>query len=106
MEVMKVAEKVKKTPDSRLRANHNWMKENLMRIVIQPRKTEGDEIKAAAARAGQSTQQYILDAIRARMESEKWKPLGGVIKPPTHFISRSENFANQLWKITKVVKAC
>lgn len=66
-----MAEKVKKTPDSRLRANHNWMKENLMRIVIQPRKTEGDEIKAAAARAGQSTQQYILDAIRARMESEK-----------------------------------
>lgn len=56
--------------ESRLKANKNWMDKNLMRIVIQPRKDEGDKIKAAAAAAGQSTQQYILDAIRARMESE------------------------------------
>ena len=45
--------------------------ERCMRIVIQPEKTEGQRIKDAAVKAGQSTTQYILQAIRERMEREK-----------------------------------
>ena len=43
----------------------------LMRIVLQPYKEEGAQIRAAAAAAGQSVQGYILQAIRDRMEKEK-----------------------------------
>ena len=55
--------------ESRLKANAKWMSENLMRIVIQPRKEEGQMIKDAAARAGVSTTQFILDAVREYMEN-------------------------------------
>ena len=57
--------------DSRLRANAKWMENNLMRIVIQPRKEEGQAIKDAAEKAGVSTTQFILDAVRKYMENEK-----------------------------------
>lgn len=43
----------------------------LMRIVLQPYKDEGQQIRDAAQRAGQSTQAYILQAVRERMEREK-----------------------------------
>lgn len=39
----------------------------LDRIVIQPPIEEGQAIRAAAVAAGQSTQAYILQAIRDRM---------------------------------------
>ena len=39
-------------------------------IMLRPTKEEGEKIKQAAAAAGQSVQQYMLDAVRARMESE------------------------------------
>ena len=42
----------------------------LDRIVIQPEKEEGAEIRQAAANAGQSVQGYILQAIKERMERE------------------------------------
>ena len=42
----------------------------LDRIVIQPSKEEGAEIRKAAANAGQSVQGYILQAIKERMERE------------------------------------
>ena len=42
----------------------------LDRIVIQPSKEEGAEIRQAAANAGQSVQGYILQAIKERMERE------------------------------------
>lgn len=42
----------------------------LDRIVIQPPKAEGEHIKAVAAEAGQSTQAYILQAIRERIERD------------------------------------
>ena len=41
------------------------------RIMIQPRKEQGKEIRAAASDAGQSLQGYILQAVRERMEREK-----------------------------------
>lgn len=40
-------------------------------IMIRPSKEEGAAIRAAAATAGQSNQQYILQAVRERMEREK-----------------------------------
>lgn len=45
--------------------------EKLDRIIMQPYKEEGARIRAAAAKAGQSVQRYVLDAVRQRMESEK-----------------------------------
>lgn len=39
-------------------------------IMIRPTKEEGALIRSAAAQAGQSVQQYVLDAIRSRMERE------------------------------------
>lgn len=44
------------------------MGDNLMRIVIQPRKEDGQAIKEAAAKAGVSVQRYILDAVHEYME--------------------------------------
>lgn len=46
-------------------------REKLDRIVVQPYKDEGEEIRAAAAAAGESVQGYILRAIRERMEKER-----------------------------------
>jgi len=45
--------------------------EKLDRIIMQPYKEEGARIREAAAKAGQSVQRYVLDAVRQRMESEK-----------------------------------
>lgn len=42
-------------------------------INIKPLKQEADEIKGAAAAAGQSLQGYILQACRERMEREHQK---------------------------------
>ncbi len=39
-------------------------------IMLRPEKDEGQEIRAAAARAGESLQNYILEAVRQRMEKE------------------------------------
>lgn len=44
--------------------------EKLDHIKIQPYKPEGEEIRAAAAAAGQSLQGYILQAVRDRMRRE------------------------------------
>ena len=38
---------------------------------IRPSIQEGEKIRAAAAKAGESVQQYFLNAVRARMETEK-----------------------------------
>lgn len=40
-------------------------------ISIRPKKDVGQEIRTAAAAAGQSLQGYILQAVRERMEREK-----------------------------------
>ncbi len=42
-------------------------------ISIRPKKEAGQEIRAAAAAAGQSLQGYILQACRERMEREHQK---------------------------------
>lgn len=43
----------------------------LDQIMIRPYKEEGQQIRDAAQTAGQSTQAYILQAVRERMEKEK-----------------------------------
>lgn len=44
-----------------------------MQILLKPYKAEGEAIKKAAITAGQSTQAYVLQAVRERMEQEKGK---------------------------------
>lgn len=39
-------------------------------ILLKPYKAEGDLIRAHAEAAGQSLQQYILQAVRERMQKE------------------------------------
>lgn len=40
-------------------------------IMLRPRKEAGQEIRSAAAAAGQSLQGYILQAVRERMERDR-----------------------------------
>lgn len=56
--------------DAKLKANAKYQL-TLDRIVIQPKKEEGQQIRQAAADAGQSVQQYILDTLRKRREAEE-----------------------------------
>lgn len=53
------------------RRNNDAYNAKCDRIVIQPRKETGKEIRDAAADAGQSLQGYILQAIAERMERDK-----------------------------------
>ena len=55
--------------EAKKKANARWnaSKDNIM---IRPTKEEGAAIRAAAAAAGQSNQQYILQATRERMERD------------------------------------
>lgn len=55
--------------DAKKKANARWnaSKDNIM---IRPTKEEGAAIRAAAIAAGQSNQQYILQATRERMYRE------------------------------------
>lgn len=39
-------------------------------IMVKPYKAEGDKIRSAAAQAGQSVQQYILQAVDERMKRD------------------------------------
>ena len=56
--------------DAKLKANAKYIA-TLDRIVIQPKKDRGQQIRQAAADAGQSVQQYILQAVSDRMEKDK-----------------------------------
>lgn len=42
-------------------------------LNIKPKLEEAEEIKAAAAAAGQSTSAYIMQAVRERMERDQGK---------------------------------
>ena len=52
------------------RRNNDAYNAKCDRIVIQPKKEQGQEIRNAAATAGQSLQGYILQAIAERMERD------------------------------------
>lgn len=53
------------------RAGNARHMEKLGRIDLRPYKEEAEAIRAAAAKAGQSTSAYILQAVRDRMERER-----------------------------------
>lgn len=54
-------------PESRRRANDRY-NAKCAQLNIKPLRDEAEQIKHAATEAGQSTQSYILDAVRARMD--------------------------------------
>lgn len=58
------------TSDARIRANvkYNRSRDNIM---IRPDKDTGQQIRQAAADAGQSVQQYILQAVADRIGRDK-----------------------------------
>ena len=58
------------TSEARIRANvkYNKSRDNIM---VRPSKETGQQIRQAAADAGQSVQQYILQAVSDRMEKDK-----------------------------------
>lgn len=58
------------TSEARIRANvkYNKSRDNIM---IRPSKETGQQIRQAAADAGQSVQQYILQAVNDRMQKGK-----------------------------------
>lgn len=45
-------------------------------ITIRPSKEDGAAVRAAAVSAGQSLQGYIMQAVRERMDREKWDKNG------------------------------
>ena len=51
----------------RASVKYNKSRDNIM---IRPTKEEGAAIRAAADKAGLSVQQYVLEAVRKRMEQE------------------------------------
>lgn len=53
--------------ENRKKSNLQWDKENLDRMSIAVPKGTKDKIKAAAAAAGESANQYILTAVKMRM---------------------------------------
>ena len=55
--------------DAKRRNNDNY-NAKCDAIQIRPLKSDGEQIRAAAAAAGQSLQGYILQAVRERMERE------------------------------------
>ena len=52
----------------------------LDQLMVRPYQAEGAQIRQAAAAAGQSTQAYILDAVRHRMGSPEAEPDGDRIR--------------------------
>lgn len=56
--------------DARRRANDKYA-EKLDSFSIRTSKEHGQEIRSAAARAGVSLNQYVLDAINLRLQNEQ-----------------------------------
>ena len=67
------------TTEAQRRASARHMAK-LDQIMVRPYQAEGAQIRQAAAAAGQSTQAYILDAVRKRMGSPESEPDGDRIR--------------------------
>ena len=59
-----------KDKNTAMQYNNDYNKKNYDRIGITPSKERGQEIRAAAAKAGQSVNAYILQAVEERMKRE------------------------------------
>lgn len=60
-----------KYTEARKEGNRKWDAANLDRISIAVPKGKKDDIKAAAAEAGESMNQFIINAVDQRMERDK-----------------------------------
>ena len=60
-----------KYTEARKEGNRKWDAANLDRVSIAMAKGKKDEIKAAASAAGESMNQYIINAVDQRMERDK-----------------------------------
>lgn len=60
------------TSEAQKRASYKW-NSSRDNITIRPDKETGAQIRQAAADAGQSVQQYILQAVNDRMNAEVLK---------------------------------
>lgn len=65
-----------KYTDARKEGNRKWDAANLDRVSIAMPKGKKDDIKAAATAAGESMNQYIINAVDQRMERDKEKEAG------------------------------
>lgn len=63
-----------KYTEARKEGNRRWDAANLDRVSIAIPKGRRDIIKAAAAAAGESMNQYIIMAVDERMERDKTTP--------------------------------
>lgn len=52
------------------RASNKRSDAKYQQLLLKPYRAEADAIRAAAAKQGQSLQQYILQAVRERMQRE------------------------------------
>lgn len=57
--------------DKKKASNKRWDMANMARLSVAVRKNDHETIKQAAARAGQSVNAYIVQAIRERMDREQ-----------------------------------
>lgn len=62
-----------KYTDARKEGNKRWDAANLDRVSIAMPKGKKDDVKAAAAAAGESMNQYIINAVDQRMELDNKK---------------------------------
>ena len=62
-----------KYTEARKEGNRKWDAANLDRVSIAMPKGNKDDIKAAAAAAGESMNQYIIAAVDQRLERDKTK---------------------------------
>lgn len=60
-----------KYTEARKEGNKRWDAANLDRMSIAMPKGKKEDIKAAAAKAGESMNQYIIGAVEQRMERDK-----------------------------------
>lgn len=80
--------------------------EKLMQIMVKPYIEEGETIKAAAKEAKQSTQAYILQAVRERMERDSSnKYYIGIPKSAADRAGEKNNQTGKEWLIETVKKA-
>lgn len=63
-----------KDKDAAVQYNNDYNRKNYDRIGITPSKERGQAIRAAAARANQSVNAYILQAVEERMKREESSP--------------------------------
>jgi len=58
----------KKNSDAKIKANNKYDKKTYTRFSFRVRKEEAEQLRAAAAAAGESVNGFIMDAVRLKIE--------------------------------------